>query len=305
MESVTVVMSSYNGEKYILEQIDSILGQKNCQVSLIVRDDGSTDNTVKILREYEDQGKLKIIQGENLKPAKSFLEALRYTEETSYYAFSDQDDIWMEDKLSVAIEKLESLNKSLPNLYCSNLTTVNNDHNVLIERLLPEHIVSDYRELLVRSPHIFGCTCVFNFELRNFIVRRQTPNKLIMHDLWLALIASAIGTLYYDKSSYILYRQHGDNHTGAIVSEKEKMKSRWAVISNSTPFLISPQAEEFISYVGEDKLKEAGVLEYTQIVANYKKSIRDKVRYLSTVRHDNMNWKQYAFHVLMILLNKL
>lgn len=305
MKSVTVVMSSYNGEKYIVEQIESILRQKNCRPFLLVRDDGSSDGTVKLLQEYEKKGQLNLVQGDNLKPAKSFLEALKNTGDTDYYAFSDQDDIWMDDKLCVAIQALDNFDQSLPNMYCSNLSTIDNGHNVLSEKLLPEIIVSDYKELLVRSPHIFGCTCVFNKRLRDYIVQRPIPNKLIMHDLWLALIASSLGNLYYDCSPHIFYRQHGDNHTGAITSEKEKMRNRFEILTNRTPFLMSPQADEFLTYVGEDELEAAGLLEYTRIVADYKKSIRNKYKYIKTVKHDSMNGKQYLFHVLMILLNRL
>ncbi|MEE0463519.1 glycosyltransferase family 2 protein [Blautia hydrogenotrophica] len=305
MRTVTVVVSSFNGEKYIKEQIDSILSQKHCKISLIVRDDGSSDDTIAILHQYEKKGQLKLVQGENLKPAKSFLEALKHSGETDYYAFSDQDDIWLDDKLNVAISALEKMDKKTPNLYCSNLTTINNDYEVINDKLLPEKIVSDYRELLIRSPHIFGCTCVFNSILRNFIVKRELPQRLIMHDLWVALIAASLGNIYYDPSSHIKYRQHGDNHTGAIVSERQKMKGRMDIIKGKTPFLISPQAEEFIQYVGTEELKSVGLLEYTTIVANYRKNIVSKLKYLRTIKHDSMDIRQYLFHVLMILLNRL
>lgn len=305
MRSVTVVMSSYNGEKYITEQIESILAQKGCSVSLIVRDDGSCDDTVKILKDYQKKGKLMLVQGGNLKPARSFLEALKHTGETEYYAFSDQDDIWMDDKLSIALSILEDFDVGTPNLYCSNLTAVDNKYNILSDKLLPDKIVTDYKELLVRSPHIFGCTCVFNRAMRDYVVERPLPQKLIMHDLWIALIASSIGNLYYDKTPHIKYRQHGNNHTGAVVSIKEKMKNRLAIITGNTTFLISPQAEEFIQYAGEKELRKVGLLEYSQVVANYKKSIRNKVIYIKTVEHKSMTRKQYLFHILMILAGRL
>lgn len=305
MHSVTVVMSSYNGEKYIKDQIESIISQSGCEVNLIVRDDGSTDGTLDILQQYKREGKLDFFQGRNLKPAKSFLEGLKHTKDTDYYAFSDQDDIWQNNKLSVAISQLEMLNAATPNLYCSNLTAVDNDYNVLTPKLLPDKIVSDYKEILIRSPHIFGCTCVFNKVLRDYIVERELPQNLIMHDLWVALLAASMGTIIYDSSSYMMYRQHGDNHTGASLTFKEKMKGRWSVITGTTPFSMSLQAREFIKYVSEDELKRHDILDYTWMVANYKKSFRNKIKYIFLIDNKSMSLKQKIFHTLMILMDRL
>ena len=305
MRTVTVVMSSFNGEKYIKEQIDSILSQKHCKVSLLVRDDGSSDATITILQQYENKGQLKLLQGENLKPAKSFLEALKYSGETDYYAFSDQDDIWLDDKLNAAINVLEKMDNNKLNLYCSNLTAVDNNYNILTSRLLPEQIVSNYKELLVRSPHIFGCTCVFNKKLRDFIVDRELPKNLIMHDLWIALIASSMGNLYYDSAAYIMYRQHGNNHTGAIMSFKEKMRTRWRDIIGASPFSISLQAKEVIAYIGDKKLEKLGLLDYSEMVANYKCSVINKIKYIKNVEHKSMSNKQFLFHILLIVMGRL
>jgi len=305
MHSVTVVMSSYNGEKYIKDQIESIISQSGCEVNLIVRDDGSTDGTLDILQQYKREGKLEFFQGRNLKPAKSFLEGLKHTKDTDYYAFSDQDDIWKKNKLSVAISQLEMLNAATPNLYCSNLTAVDNDYNVLTPKLLPDKIVSDYKEILIRSPHIFGCTCVFNKVLRDYIVERELPQNLIMHDLWVALLAASMGTIIYDSSSYMMYRQHGDNHTGAIMSFKEKMRTRWRDIIGASPFSMSLQAEELIAYIGDKKLKELGLLDYSEMVSNYKYSIKNKIKYIKNIEHKSMSNKQFLFHVLLIVMGRL
>ena len=101
--SVIVVMSTYNGEKHLREQIDSILAQDRQPVSLLVRDDGSTDGTVQILEEYEKQGALELIRGENLGVVGSFISLIaRVADSADYIALSDQDDVWHADKLSRA-----------------------------------------------------------------------------------------------------------------------------------------------------------------------------------------------------------
>ena len=97
-------MSTYNGQKYIRQQIDSILQQTNVEVNLLVRDDGSKDDTIKILDEYKQEGKLTYYTGPNLGPQLSFLNLLNNCPKADYYAFADQDDYWEKDKLSTAVK---------------------------------------------------------------------------------------------------------------------------------------------------------------------------------------------------------
>lgn len=130
-KSVQVVMSTYNGEKYLKEQIDSILSQEGVDVRLYIRDDGSSDRTTDILASYQEHKNVKIEKGNNLGFAKSFLTALDECDEADYYAFSDQDDVWEKDKLSTAIEILEEESQSTPLLYCSALQRVDENLNPL------------------------------------------------------------------------------------------------------------------------------------------------------------------------------
>ena len=109
MEKILVMMSTYNGEKYIREQIDSILHQKDVKVDIVVRDDGSKDNTQNILKNYSSKYKnIKWSQGDNVGPCKSFLELLYSSGEYEYYAFADQDDYWYPNKLKAATEKMKN-----------------------------------------------------------------------------------------------------------------------------------------------------------------------------------------------------
>ena len=101
--TVTVFMSTYNGEKYLEQQIESILHQEHVKVKLFIRDDGSKDNTIKILRKYSKLSNIHVIYGDNIGYAKSFLKIIENNEYTSYYSFSDQDDIWLPNKLHEAI----------------------------------------------------------------------------------------------------------------------------------------------------------------------------------------------------------
>lgn len=305
MSKIVVVMSTYNGEQYLQEQIDSIIGQQGCEVSLLVRDDGSSDNTIHILREYERQGKLKCIQGENKRPARSFLTALMQAEDADYYAFADQDDIWEAEKLKNAVEWLDRENVNTPNLYCCNLTPVDSNGRIIQDKLLPEKIVTDYQEVLIRSPHIFGCTMVFNRAMRDYILQRPLPQYALMHDMWLVLIASALGVIVYNDKPYIRYRQHGHNCIGASIRKKEKWKKRMQTVTQKPDVSRADQAAEFVEYVGERELHNRGLLAYTKLVANYRDGIKGKLDYLMHINHSAMNLKQYLFHVLTVILNKL
>lgn len=106
--TVSVLMSTYNGAKYIREQIDSILNQKDVNVELLIRDDGSSDNTAEICKEYQKKNtNIRFYQGENIGVGKSFMELLKKAPEADYYSFSDQDDVWLEDKLSRAVKMIK------------------------------------------------------------------------------------------------------------------------------------------------------------------------------------------------------
>ena len=106
--TVTVLMSTYNGERFLKEQLDSILQQQDVDVRLCVRDDGSTDGTMDILLEYADAIELTI--GNNFGVGNSFMSMVYSANlESDYYAFSDQDDIWMPDKLISAVDELKNI----------------------------------------------------------------------------------------------------------------------------------------------------------------------------------------------------
>ena len=125
---VAVLMSTYNGEKYLKQQIDSILNQRgDFQLDLLIRDDGSNDNTISILEEYTQTNKIHYYIGNNLGPAYSFLDLLINSHNYDFYAFADQDDYWMPNKISVAISNLSNIKG--PALYFANAELVDSNLN--------------------------------------------------------------------------------------------------------------------------------------------------------------------------------
>ncbi|EME3486548.1 glycosyltransferase, partial [Enterococcus faecium] len=108
MDRVIVLMSTYNGEKYIREQLDSIFNQKNIAVKVVIRDDGSNDATQSILDEYKKKHNLNWYTGKNLNAAWSFMELINNAPDSNFYAFADQDDVWDNDKLFIAVEAMKN-----------------------------------------------------------------------------------------------------------------------------------------------------------------------------------------------------
>lgn len=208
---VAVLLSTYNGEKYLTEQLNSILIQEDVIVNLYVRDDGSTDNTLKILYEFAAKNiNITVFKGENVGFAESFYSLLKMNIGADYYAFSDQDDIWEKNKLITAIKSINNSKK--PMLYYSNLNVfdmVNNSRYYLYNNEYVKKYFSRYFYIY----NGYGCTMVWNSELMSELKKLKMP-KGITHDIWVNLVANSIGNSFYDSNSYINYRVHGGNACG-------------------------------------------------------------------------------------------
>ena len=246
---VLVLMSTYNGERYLREQIDSILGQQGVEVSLLVRDDGSSDATLTILDEYKTSGQLDYYCGSNLGPARSFMHLLQNAPASDYYAFSDQDDKWMDDKLLSATAALEG-HESEPALYFSQTQLVDAELNKIPSVIIRPKLT--FGESLIYK-FIGGCTMVMNHRLREAVAGFM-PEIMPMHDIWIYSIALGIGAfVHFDSRPHILYRQHGDNTVGlgqGAAYEWKKRFRRFTAAKNDERYL---QARE-LSNGYHDKL---------------------------------------------------
>lgn len=229
-------MSTYNGEKYLREQLDSILAQTYSNIEILIRDDGSKDATLEILEEYaKKQKKITYIEGKNYGAAKSFFQLLKKVDKKAdYYAFSDQDDIWEIDKIERAVKWLEKLEKQriisktekeIPIMYCSALKVVDQQKNVLyIEGKERRTKDLSFGNALVENC-CTGCTIVINQKLQRMVAEKRIP-KCSMHDWWLYMIASCFGKVIYDRKPCIQYRQHGENVVGVEYSRIDKLKKK-------------------------------------------------------------------------------
>ncbi len=229
MERVLVLLSTYNGERYLREQLASLFSQElpeGTELRILVRDDGSSDGTTAILREYEKEGRLSFYSGErNLGPAGSFLSLMKRAEHydwgeerakaRTYYALCDQDDVWLPDKLSRALFLLFGTGKEEAVLYYGLPRLVDAELRPLPLRRDAKERMLDFASALIKS-NSTGCTMLFTRALLLKINRSEPDTeKITMHDEWIHKGCLAIGgRLIFDEDTPILYRQHGNNAVG-------------------------------------------------------------------------------------------
>jgi len=217
-------MATFNGERYIEEQIESIINQTAENWKLFIRDDGSTDSTVGIIKKFVGQNPGKINYIESAKQhlgAKDNFARLLDSTNGDYFMFCDQDDVWLPDKIELTYERIlevEGKNgKGIPVLIHTDLKVADENLNICAESFsryqnLKPRKVKSLNRLLVQNV-ITGCTVMINRALKN--AGLPIPKNAIMHDWWLGLVTSAFGIVDYIDIPTVLYRQHDINEIGA------------------------------------------------------------------------------------------
>ncbi len=209
---VQILLSTYNGEPFLAELLDSLLEQDYPHLRILARDDGSSDGTVDILKKYRSEHQtIEVFAGENLGFVQSFFELLKKVDpETEYIGFCDQDDVWLPDKVSRAVKAMSGPSREGPTLYGSRLKIVDQGLNALSDSTIPPRRLS-FDNALVESS-VVGCTMLFNRSGYELLARY--PDDVIGHDWWVYLVFSAFGEIIYDPEAKILYRQHDKNVYG-------------------------------------------------------------------------------------------
>jgi glycosyltransferase involved in cell wall biosynthesis len=263
-------MSTYNGAKYIREQLNSIISQTGVEVNILVRDDGSKDNTIDILEEYSKKGLLEYYIGENIGYGKSFLHLITQSGNADYYAFADQDDVWEYDKLSSAVYNLDSYDAKKPLLYASALTFVDSELNFLKEKNF-NNLKLTLGSALVRQ-RLAGCTMVFNKTLRDYCTKcYESTNSRFGHDGWAYLLCLATGgNVIYDPVSRIKFRRHGANKTVSGNGVRTRIKREFSKFSTLKDTQYN--ASKLILDNFSDQLTNSAVTELTKVV-EYKDTI--------------------------------
>ena len=235
LPKVAIIMSTYNGEKYISEQLDSVLYQKGVEVDIYVFDDRSTDNTVKVVKEYTKKHKniFLAVNETNKNFTYNFLDGLFSLKDNNtydYYAFCDQDDWWAEDKMLAAIEKIKATGGCT--LYSSNLKIVDGALTPIGKNY--DHKVVD----VLQKNCVTGCTAVMDKAFKDLVTTHYPKDTIYLHDYWVCLIANLCKGAHYiydNDAEHILYRQHGSNQIGVNNKLKAKLKRYMQILFKKVP----------------------------------------------------------------------
>ncbi|MDR1572813.1 MAG: glycosyltransferase [Clostridiales Family XIII bacterium] len=248
-KNIQILLATYNGEPYLREQLDSFLALDNYdRVKVLARDDGSTDGTLQILEEYEERHGFEIIRGENIGFTACMFELFRRSDPAcAYFATSDQDDVWLPDKLSAGVRALEQLPADAPLLYGAATQPAAADLTPIGGPTAAPRGVSFYNAMVQNV--IPGHTQILNRRLVDILLSGDVKHAPVI-DWWIYLLASGVGQVIYDTEPHVLYRQHGGNAIGSETSRWGLWKRRGErLFENEFPFA-TKQLQTFLKLHG-------------------------------------------------------
>ena len=284
-QQIDVLLATYNGEKYLSEQIESILNQTYKNIRLIISDDCSTDNTIKILEEYEKKdSRIKVYyQEKNQGYVKNF-EFLLKQVENEIYMLSDQDDVWLPQKIEKTYKKLEKENADLVfgdlEVVDENLKTIYPSFNdfMLLSRKINKYLNSYRVNYLYNC--VTGCTVMSKKEWIEKILPIPNKTKHVAHDHWMSIIIALNGKLAYMPEKYIKYRQHGNNQIGT-----DKISHGFKKIEQVRNLFINVKLGVFGTYVDNNE-------KFPEYLQKLNKQAYEYFRMLQTKQH--FNFKGWA-----------
>ena len=271
---IAVLLPTYNGARFLSQQLESLLAQSMQDFVIVTRDDGSTDESRSIVQSYLKKIPEKIYRIEdssgNLGASGNFSLLMKYVLDhgqalglqDAYLMLCDQDDVWEPDKIEVELEVMQTLECRYPQtplLVHSDLTVVNDDESLIAESFLSyqglDAAKNDLRNITF-SNTVTGCTALFNQQLARKAL--PVPEAAMMHDWWLALVAAAFGHIEFIPQCLVRYRQHGQNTLGAseFIPRNVFSKSTFKQLFRKNPEqllkAVAGQAEAFsIRFSGE------------------------------------------------------
>ena len=293
MEKIDILLATYNGEKFVKEQIESILNQTYENFNLIISDDASTDNTLNILEEYEKKDtRIKVFKKEKNKGLIDNFEFLLKNVTSDYFMFSDQDDIWKKDKIEKSINKLKE--ESLGLVY-TDLEIVDEKLNVIYpsywkyKQIYKKIIKYNNFEALYLNNFVTGCTILAKSKYIKYILPLPRNSKFVLHDYWTALIVSAKDKISYVEEPTIQYRQHKNNRVGS--SRKSDQLENFEDLRN---LFIKVKIEHFEVFKENiEKIKTKEISKYTNEALKYFENLK-KVKYIN-LKNWNLFFRLYKY----------
>ena len=283
-QKVDILLATYNGEKYIKEQVESILNQTYENIQIIISDDCSTDKTRQVLKEYENNEKIKIFyQEKNLGYVKNF-EFLLKQVESNLYMLSDQDDVWKKEKVEKSVEKIENEKLDLVfgdlEVVDENLNTLYKSYNRYMHLI---HKIKKYQKDY-RLQYLYncmtGCTIISRKNWIDKVLPFPTNSKYMIHDYWLGLVIALNGKVGYIEEPYILYRQHGKNQVGS--KKASKTASKLEKVRNIS---INTRIGTFETYVMHEEIFDEKLRKQNKKALEYFKMLKNK---------KNFNYRQWG-----------
>lgn len=300
-KKIQILMSTYNGERYVRAQLDSFVALENFdEVKVLIRDDGSTDSTKEILREYSERYGFEVLYGENIGLNASLHElVIRCDTSCKYFSFSDQDDVWLPNKLVRAVEWLDSQDDTIPNLYaaCSYITT--EDLKIKGKTVVAKDPLTFYNAMIQNA--CVGHTQVCNLALIN-LLKPCFSHDIDVHDSWVYLVATTFGQAFYDRECTTLYRQHGNNAIGYETSRVQNFFKRLGRIKTGKSRRYSYQLWAFFEQYG-DKIPD----EYRKEATRYFKNQRNfftRLGYIITTKMYRQTFGEGIVFRLMYLFGR-
>jgi glycosyltransferase involved in cell wall biosynthesis len=289
---ICILMATFNGEDFIAEQLDSIEQQTYKNWCLIISDDSSSDNTLAIAKQYQERwgfDRLEIRQGPSQGYCQNFLSmACDSNIHGELYAFSDQDDVWMEDKLSKAVAYFHANNDAqTPRVYCGRTEIVDDKLNTI--GLSPKFTLpTSFRNALVQSI-AGGNTMVFNKSAKE-LLEKAGKLQVVSHDWWLyQIVKGAGGIFYYDPMPSLLYRQHSTSVVGSNCSLRSRTRRILYLLSgrfkewNTTNFEALMSVRHLLSTENQDILDTFGKFRCAKL--------KDRIRLLEVCGLYRQTWQ--------------
>ena len=220
---ISVCMTTFNGQKYIKEQLESILCQLSPYDEVIVSDDDSTDNTIDVIKECKDS-RIKIISGPRLGVVKNFEYAIQHASGDVIF-LADQDDVWLSNKVEVSLKHLQD-----NILVVSDCMVTNSELDIMLTSFFNSHGSRPGLWQNLIENHYMGCCIAFNRELLSTAL--PFPNSIPMHDWWIGVVAECCGTVKFVDEKLILYRRHDSNVSETSNDSKNTFvtKLKWRLI---------------------------------------------------------------------------
>lgn len=226
-KKIDILMATYNGEKYLAEQLDSIINQTYHNWNLLIRDDNSTDRTLEIIQDYQKKdNRIKLLKDNkgNLGIVKNFEELLKNSE-SEFIMFSDQDDIWIENKLDMYLKMIEKIKNKGFMIHSDAILFDKNKSNILKDTFISKKAINKGLENVFFNYFVQGATILISKEIKNFIL--PFPKEVYLHDRYIHLISELFFERIFVNKALIYYRQHGDNQIGAKNTIRELLSKRY------------------------------------------------------------------------------